>query len=137
MSDIDSKPSYKRPGGTEGGAGLFLIGLLMTGTGIWRCVDALGVTAARPGWVSTLLGNSIVLLCLPLLLGVLLLFRSAKSTPGWILLWVGLGMVMVDFISRMRVVFYMKLTTFVWTLALIPLGVVLVMMGVRRDDSNQ
>jgi hypothetical protein len=37
----------------------------------------------------------------------------------------------------MRVVFYMKLTTFVWTLALIPLGVVLVMMGVRRDDSNQ
>lgn len=89
-------------GGTEGGLGLFLLGVACAAAGGWLLLHQ--VTVSGGGWM--LWGyNSFGLSLLPFILGVGLLFFNGRSIPGWILLVAGLAIVVAGVLMNLQIYF--------------------------------
>ena len=73
---------------------------------------------------------------MPLLLGIVLLFYDSKWKAGWLLLWAGLGVIVVEILSRIRFFFDMKTSHFLILLVMIGGGIGLMLRGLREDKSR-
>ena len=91
----------KGAGGTDGGIGSFWIGVLMFIGGIWMLLDAVIVYTQRTGWLSRYTWDSALPVFAPLGLGLLLLFFDYRSKIGWIVSALGLGLVLLEVVSRL------------------------------------
>jgi hypothetical protein len=88
------KERLQKPGGTKGGAGEFLVGVLLIAIGGYLFMDNVVVTS---GWGELRFGRfttSFGVVLIPLLIGVGMLFFDGKSKLGW-LLTIGSGAAIV------------------------------------------
>jgi predicted membrane channel-forming protein YqfA (hemolysin III family) len=89
-------------GGTPGGAGQFLIGLIMAGVGAYLLLNQVQVTTS---WWHFWGANTFGLSLLPLLIGVGILFFNGKSVPGWILSLLGFAIIIAGILMNMDIYF--------------------------------
>lgn len=136
-----------KPGGTEGWEAPFFfgLGLILAALGVFLFLDSVDVTAGGQGvvsgWISGGNGGwhttSKGVVFMPLLLGVVLLFYNVQWKTGWGLLWVGLAIIMLEILSRIRFQFVMKTSHLVLILGMIAAGVGLMLRGLREDKSGK
>lgn len=125
----------KGAGGTDGGIGSFWIGVLMFIGGIWMLLDAVIVYTQRTGWLSRYTWDSALPVFAPLGLGLLLLFFDYRSKIGWIVSALGLGLVLLEVVSRLQFYMRMELWQFIVVMVFIIGGLGLVLRSFR-DYSN-
>ncbi len=117
-----------KPGGKEGGEGLFIAGLILFGLGTWLFFDSVRVATAPWGWVSGRFGGglgqttSMGILFVPFVAGIVVLFYDASKRWAWWLSGLGLVLIAVEILSRIRFVLEMKTTHFLMILAMIAAG---------------
>ncbi len=92
----------KGAGGTPGGAGMFLAGLVMLAAGCYLLLTRVTVTSG----IWQLYGmNAFGLSLLPLLVGVGLLFFNGRSTAGRLLTVVGAAIILAGILMNMSIYF--------------------------------
>lgn len=137
----------KGSGGTEGGTVMFFIGLGLTALGIYLFFDSVRVMSGPgllgsmfgrrggggPGWMET---TSMGILFVPLLLAVIALFYNARMTWAWWLLYLGIAVISIEVLSRIRFLLNTKLTHLVGMMVLFAAGVGL-MLRSYRDTSGE
>lgn len=119
------------PGGTPGGTGEFLLGLLLMGIGIYMVFDR--VTVHTSFW--RFFGGartSFGVMLLPLLLGVGFLAFNGKSIIGWLLSAGGIALILVGILMNLDIYFQpTSLTTTIVMFALIAGGLGLFAKSLR------
>jgi uncharacterized protein len=134
------------PGGTPGGKGEFLggIGLVLAGLALYLFFDSVQMTAGGAGFVSGLMGagqggwwdtGSRGIIFVPFLLAIIALFYNSDYWWAWVLLWVGLGIIVIEILSRLRFVFNMKTSYFMILLVLFGAGVGLIVRSFRNAET--
>ena len=97
-----SAEQLRGAGGTPGGVGQFLAGLVMTAVGGYLLLSQ--VTVAGTFW--DFFGfNAFGLSLLPLLVGVGFLFFDGKSVTGWVLSTIGAGIIVAGILMSMHIYF--------------------------------
>mgnify|MGYP003680511276 CR=1 FL=1 len=103
-----------KPGGSEGGERTFVTGagMVLLGLGLYLFLDSVPVTSAPFGWISGRMGGrggggmwettSMGVIFVPFLAGVMVLFFDAEKKWGWWLAGLGLAMICIEILSRVR-----------------------------------
>jgi hypothetical protein len=94
--------SFNDVGGTPGGLGEFVFGLVMTCVGGYLLLDR--VTVAGSYW-NLWGGSSFGITLIPMLLGVALLFFNGKSVIGWLLTVAGALFILAGVIANMHIIY--------------------------------
>jgi hypothetical protein len=89
-------------GGTPGGIGTFVVGVLMMAAGGYLLMNQVQVTTS---WWSFGGQGSFGLSLLPLLAGIALLFFNGKSLPGWLLTAAGAVIILAGVLMHMDIYF--------------------------------
>ena len=141
-----------KPGGSDGGEQAFITGagLVLFALGLYLFLDSVQVTSAPFGWVSGRMGRggggggmlettSMGLIFVPFLLGVVVLFYDAEKKWAWWLSGLGLAIICVEILSRVRFVLTMKTTSLLIVLGMVAAGAGLLarsyMVGSRTAKS--
>lgn len=90
-------------GGTPGGIGEFLAGLGLCGLGAYLLLGR--VTVHTSFWRMAGGGSAFGITLIPMLLGIGMLFFSARSWLGWALTVAGFGAIVVGVIANMDIYF--------------------------------
>lgn len=99
---------FKGPGGTPGGIGVFIFGLVLAIAGGYLIMNQVQVTSGYWYWWGP---STFGLTLIPLLLGVALLFFNGKSIFGWILAGGGLVIIFVGIIANLQI-YYQRTSLF-------------------------
>ena len=131
-----------KPGGTEGGSAEFVggIGMLLAGLALYFLFDSVHVGTHGPGLMGMMMGgssSSMGIIFVPFVIGVALLFYNAESRLGQGLLWGGLGVIVVEILSRIRFHFDMKTSHLLLILALFGAGVGLILRAFRASPKGE
>lgn len=133
-------------GGTEGGLGKFAIGFCLSPLAAYLFFDSVKVTTAGHGLISGLLGyghggywdtTSTGLLFVPFFLGVVVLFYDARLRWGWVLMYLGIGILAIEILSRIQFLFQMKTTHLLLMIVLFAAGVGLMLRSYREDRPSK
>lgn len=121
-----------KPGGTEGGTGSFLMGsgLVLMALGLYLFLDSVRVTSGQYGWMSGMIGRgrqgmettSMGIVFVPFLLGVGVLFFDAAKKWAWWLAGLGLVVIVIEILSRIRFMLDMKTTHLLMILVMVAAG---------------
>lgn len=121
-----------KPGGDEGGDALFGFGfgLLLLALGGYLFLDSVQVTSREGGWVSGAIGRgrqgmettSMGIVFVPLFLGLVILFYNSRLKLGWWLSGLGLAVIVVEILSRIRFELVMKTTHLLMILVMVAAG---------------
>jgi hypothetical protein len=90
-------------GGTPGGVGEFLFGLILAGIGTYLLFNQVQVHTSF--WRFGGLANSFGISLIPMLLGVAMLFFNGKSKIGWVLTVGGFLFIVVGILMNMDIYF--------------------------------
>jgi hypothetical protein len=115
MSDVTPETA-RGAGGTPGGVGTFLIGLVMAGTGAYLLLNQVQVTTSF--WHFGAYGG-FGLTLVPLLIGVAILFYNGRSIVGWLLTLVGTAIILAGVLMNLDI--YFRPTTLYHTLLMLVL----------------
>jgi len=103
-ASFGGRKKFEGPGGTPGGLGEALAGLIMMAVGVYIVFDH--VTVYTSFWrFAGSPGTSFGLTLLPLLGGVGVLFFNGRSTLGWLLAIAGLGLILVGILMNLDIYF--------------------------------
>jgi len=89
-------------GGTSGGIGVFLIGLVMAVAGGWLLTNQVTVTSGYWRWGGY---NSFGLSLIPLIAGIAVLFFNGRSIIGWLLTLCGTVIILAGIITNLEIYF--------------------------------
>jgi hypothetical protein len=103
-------------GGTPGGVGEFIVGLIMAATGGYLILNQVQVTTSF--WRFGQYGG-FGLTLLPLLVGVAFLFYNGKSIIGWLLTIAGAAIILASVLMNMDI--YFRQTTLFNTIVMLGL----------------
>lgn len=98
----DDKPYRFSPGGTRGGIGMFLFGLVLTIAGGYLIMNQVQVTSGYWQWFGT---NTFGLTVIPLIIGIGLLFFNGRSVIGWVLSGGGAVIIFVGILANLTIYF--------------------------------
>jgi len=96
------KPYRFSPGGTRGGIGMFLFGLVLTIAGGYLIMNQVQVTSGYWQWFGA---NTFGLTLIPLILGIGLLFFNGRSVFGWLLAGGGAVIIFVGILANLTIYF--------------------------------
>ncbi len=126
-------------GGTPGGIGQFLAGVVMSAVGGYLLTNQVEVTTSFWHFWG---GNAFGLTLLPLLVGVGMLFFNGRSIAGWLLTIAGCAIILAGILMNMDI--YFRPTSLYNTLVMLVLvagGVGLIARALRpqpaRSDDRQ
>ncbi len=130
-----------KPGGTDGGALKFLFGLALSIVGVYLLIDSVRIETGHAGMISGRMGGaggmngtaSMGVLFVPLFVGVTALFFNARMTWAWVVTWMGLAIIIIDVVSRIRPVMSMKLSYLVIMLVMIAGGLGLMLKAFSEN----
>lgn len=128
MSEVE-----RGAGGTPGGIGEFLAGVVMAAAGGYLLTSQVQVTTSFWHFWGT---NSFGLTLLPLLLGVGLLFFNGRSVAGWLLTIVGCAIIFAGILMNLDI--YFRQTSLFNTLVMLILlvgGIGLVARSLRTHGA--
>jgi len=100
-----------QPGGTPGGAGEFLLGLVLIAVGIYMVFDRVTVTTSYWHFLGSA-HTSFGVTLLPLLLGIAVLTSNGRSIVGWLLAGAGVVLILVGVLMNLDMYFR---PTSLWT----------------------
>jgi len=136
-----------KPGGNEGGSGSFLLGggLTLFAFGLYLFLDSVRVSSVGYGWVSGAVGRgrqglettSMGIVFVPFVIGVGILFYDAKKKIGWWLGGLGLVVVVIEILSRIRFVLDMKTTHLLMIFVMVAAGAGLMVKGIRAGRNGE
>jgi hypothetical protein len=89
-------------GGTEGGIGQFLLGLVMAVGGAYLLTQQVMVSSGFWGWFGP---STFGLSLLPLVVGIGILFFDGRSVLGWLLALCGAAIVFLGILMNLRIYF--------------------------------
>ena len=121
----------RSPGGTSGGLGSFVLGLVMAAAGGYLFLDRVIVTGTSWRlWGTSGFGLSLI----PLLFGVFFLFLDGRSIIGWLLTVAGLVIVFAGVLTQLDI-FFRPTSLFQTLLMLILLigGLALIVRSLRSS----
>lgn len=123
-------------GGTPGGLNLFVGGAALSAVSAWFFVDSVRVTTYGNGWISRGLGGiggtgSMGVIFLPFFIGVVGLFYDASKRWGWALMSIGLAVIVIEILSRLRFFLDLKLSHFMIMLISFAAGLGLMLRSLR------
>jgi hypothetical protein len=121
-------------GGTPGGVGQFLAGVVMAAAGGYLLLNQVQVTTSFWHFWGA---NSFGLTLLPLLAGIGILFFNGRSVAGWLLSIVGLAIILAGILMNMDI--YFRQTSLFNTLVMLGLlagGCGLVARSLRSAPSD-
>ena len=125
-----------QPGGTPGGAGSFLVGLVLMAAGVFMVFER--VTVHTSFW--RFFGSpqtSFGVTLLPLLVGIGLLARDGKSVLGWVLAVGGIVLILVGVLMNLDIYFQpTSLTATIIMFGLITAGIGLFARGLRPHHTS-
>ena len=99
----EEEQSYRfSPGGTRGGLGVFLFGLVLTIAGGYLIMNQVQVTSGYWQWFGP---NTFGLTLIPLIIGIGLLFFNGKSAIGWLLAVGGALIIFVGILASLNIHF--------------------------------
>ncbi len=140
-----------KPGGSEGGETAFLtgVGLILVALGLYLFLDSVQVTSAPFGAISGRLGGagrggmwettSMGIIFVPFLAGIVVLFFDAQKRWGWWLAGIGLAIICIEILSRVRFQMVIKTTHLLLLLGMVAAGAGLLarsyVIGSRQQDS--
>jgi uncharacterized protein len=101
MAD-ETQQTFQGAGGTPGGIGEFVIGLVMVATGGYLLLNQVTVTT---GFWALWGYNAFGLTLVPLLAGIGWLFFDGRSTFGWLLVMLGAAIIFVGIIANLHIYF--------------------------------
>jgi hypothetical protein len=132
-SSFGGRKHFQGPGGTPGGVGEFVVGLVLASIGIYLLFNR--VTVHTSFWHWSGLGgggSSFGITLIPLIIGVAVLFFNGKSVLGWLLTVGALLFIVVGIIANMNIYFE---RTSLWStlimLALLGAGIGLMFRSLR------
>ena len=129
------KPRFQ-PGGTPGGGGSFLAGLVMMAVGVYLVFDRVTVHTSFWRFFGGP-GTSFGLTLLPLLAGVGLLTFNGKSIVGWFLAMAGVAIILAGILMNLDIYFRpTSLWTTVLMFGLIAGGLGLFARGLRPHQAS-
>ncbi len=139
MPSSNSPNGFRGSGGTDGGVGLFAAGLGLALIALWLLLDSVQVTTGGMGWVSGALGMGLTtssgIVFVPFFLGVCALFYNGKQDWAWWLTLGGLGVIVIEIISRIHFLMTMKTSHFLLMVALFAAGTGLMLRSYRPSSS--
>ena len=131
-------------GGTEGGVGQFAIGFVLSIVSLYFFFNSVQVTNGTSGWISGLVTQgmgtgalataSMGLLFVPFFLGVVVLFYDSKKSWGWLLVWAGLGILVIEIMSRITFLFNFRASYLLLLLAVFAAGVGMMLRSYRSIE---
>jgi hypothetical protein len=92
----------KGAGGTPGGVGQFVVGLLMAVGGAYLLTNQVSVSSGFWGWFGP---HTFGLTLLPLVFGIGLLFFDGASRAGWLLTVAGAVIILLGILMNLRIYF--------------------------------
>jgi len=117
LSGVSTSSSESRgAGGTPGGIGQFIVGLVMAVAGGYLILNQVQVTTSS--WRFGQYGG-FGLTLLPLLAGIGILFYSGKSVIGWLLTIAGTAVILASILMNMDI--YFRQTTLFNTIVMLGL----------------
>lgn len=119
-------------GGSEGGIGMFLSGLVSSVAGGWLLLNQ--VTVGGHGW--SIYGyNSFGLSLLPFAIGIGMLFFNGRSLIGWLLVIAGLTIIGAGVLMNLRIWFQpTSLFNTLMMIGLLAAGIGLIARSVRSAE---
>lgn len=135
----------KGSGGTPGGVGLYMAGFAMAIGAMWFFFDSVQVHGAESGWISGWMGHrggwmgnttSMGILFVPFLISVIALFYDSRQNWAWLMFWLGLGIIAVEILSRLRFFFQMKSSTLLLMIGLFGAGVGMMLKSYRAVSTD-
>jgi hypothetical protein len=103
-ASVSGKRKFEGPGGTPGGLGEALAGLVMIAVGVYIVFDHVTVHTSFWRFFGTP-GQSFGLTLLPLLVGVGALFFNGRSILGWVLLVGGVALILLGILLNLDIYF--------------------------------
>jgi len=101
-----SRKKFEGAGGTPGGIGEFLVGVLVAGIGFYLLFSHVQVHSSYWNFFGAGgAGRSFGVTLIPLLFGIGILFVNGKSVPGWLLTVGGLVLIVVGIIVNLDIYF--------------------------------
>jgi hypothetical protein len=103
-ASFSGRRKFEGPGGTPGGMGEVLIGLLMAGIGVYMVFDRVTVHTSFWRFYGSP-GTSFGLTMLPLLIGIGVLFWNGRSVIGWLLTAAGVVLILIGVLMNLDIYF--------------------------------
>jgi hypothetical protein len=124
---------FEGAGGTPGGIGEFVLGVLLVGIGFYIVFQHVQVHSSYWNFFGAGgAGRSFGVSLIPLLFGIGILFANGKSLPGWVLTIGGLLLILVGIIVNLDIYFQpTSLMNTIIMLGLIAAGFGLVVKSLR------
>ena len=133
-------------GGTEGGIGLFSIGFVLSAVSLYFFFDSVQVTTQGFGVLTSMIhrgmGNgafgtaSMGLVFVPFFLGVLALFYDSRPAWAWYLMWAGLGVLVIEILSKLTFFFNLRASHLIILLGLFAAGAGMMLRSYRNIDQQ-
>jgi len=120
-------------GGTEGGVGQFVLGLVLAIVGTYLFFDSVRVQTGQAGWISRGAGRmmgggrmgettSMGIVFVPFFIGIVALFVDSTKRWAWYVLYIGLAVLTVEILSRVFFTMDTKLSLLLLIFVLIAAG---------------
>jgi multisubunit Na+/H+ antiporter MnhF subunit len=93
---------FQGPGGTPGGLGMFVFGLVLAIAGGYLILNQTQVTSSYWSWWGP---NTFGLTLIPLVIGIGLLFFDGRSIAGWVLAGGGTVIIFVGILAHLQIFF--------------------------------
>lgn len=126
--------------------GMFGLGFILTMVSLWFLFDSVRVSTGGHGLVSGMLYSqfrggtfetaSMGLIFVPFILGVIALVYSAAQRWAWILTWSGIGIIVVEMLSRVKFLMNMKSSYLLLVMALFAVGAGLMLRASYSGEKN-
>jgi len=138
-----------KPGGTQGGTPEFMwaVGLLLAGVAAYFFFDSVDASTHGAGAISGAMRRgghgggrgmwhttSMGIIFLPLFIAVVALFVDATYKWAWGLLWIGLGIIVVEILSRLRFEFNMKTSHLILLIFVFAAGIGIMIRGLKAEN---
>lgn len=130
------------PGGTEGGMTLFIVGSILSALGMYFFFHSINVTTDHVGIISGAIGRgggmggmyttSMGIIFVPFIIGVIALFYDVKRTWGWWMLYLGIAVIAIDVLSRIRFQMRINLAHLLIMMVLFSAGIGLILRSYRE-----
>jgi len=136
----------KGSGGTEGGTGMFGLGVVMALAAVYIFFDSIRVSTGHAGVVSGLIGGgsqgrliettSMGIVFVPFFAGVFSLFVNSRQKWAWVLTYAGIAILAIEVLSRVRFVIDTKLTHFLVVIVLFAAGCAFMFRSYRETSKK-
>jgi hypothetical protein len=136
----------KGSGGTYGGLTQFTIGSFLAALATYLFLNSVYATTVHVGVLGRAMGGgrggwgettSMGILFVPLFLALIALFYDARLKWAWWLLYIGLGILVIEIFSRIRFRLEMKVTSLLLMIVLFAAGVGLILRSYQEKGNGE